>query len=1671
MRRSSASTSPVLAAPTFIRRPIPGSIVGSFPPAESKDRANDRVVPGATRRRGPAGPPHRILLGLSLKWLLLACALLVVQALGMPLAQGAVTVTRGPYLQQGTTTSIVVQWRTDAPSDSRVRYGPDPASLTAVVDDSTVTTEHQVPLSGLLPDTRYYYSLGTSSATLAGGEATYSFVTAPAPGTARPTRIWILGDSGTTDANAVAVRDAYLAFTGSRPPDLWLMLGDNAYLHGTDSEYQAAVFEVYPTLLRQSVLWPTIGNHDADSADSPTQTGPYYDIFTLPRQGEAGGVPSGTEAYYSFDYGNIHFISLDASESDRSPTGPMLPWLQADLAANTQPWVIAFWHQPPYSKGPHDSDTEIELIEMRQNALPVLEAGGVDLVFAGHSHDYERSVLLDGHYGTSDTLTGSMIRDAGDGREAGSGAYRKPSPGPAPHEGAVYTVAGSGGALGGSGGDCGPLNHPVMRTSLCSNGSVVLDVTGNRLDGTFLDSTGAIGDYFTLIKGGPLPPSALTATPLSSSQILLTWTDQALDEEGFQIERALNGSGFTLLATVGTNVTSYTDTGLTASQPYAYRVRAYNGTGTSAYSNIASAIPSPDIPLDTFLTLTPPVLSNNSSGSFSFTATTGGSTFECQLDAGGFAPCTSPKSYTGLTDASHTFAVRALDLVGNVDPTPASFTWTVDTLAPTLIAVSAVGDPTKVTVGFSEPLESTTATDRLNYAIDQGVVVTSAALGSDLKTVTLSTSTLTAGVTYTLTVTAVRDRAGNAIAPGTQQSFTFVGQVTRAYQDGVSPTVSYAGTLDTYLAQSRPTTNFGTAPTVRVDGEELGGGEDLSALLRWDLADIPPGSTVLAATLSVNVTNLALDPYEIFEVKRNWSETSATWTLFAPGNSWQIPGAQGSLDIGSTVLATVNLPATGVKTIPLNAIAVALVQAWVNAPATNYGMIITDTNSRDGLAFDSREASTPTTRPKLTITYVPAPPPPAPSDLTATAVSPTQIDLAWTDNASGEDAFEIERSTDGSTFAALATVGTDVTTYSDTGLSAATAYYYRVRAHSPAGNSTYSNTATATTPPLADTTPPETAITSGPANPTGSTTASFSFTASEAGSTFECQLDGSGFGACSSPKAYITLADGSHSFQVRATDPAGNLDPTPASYSWTVDTTAPDTSLTATPPAVSNNGSATFSFTASEVGSSFQCKLDAGTFAPCTSPVSYAGLADGSHTFEVRATDAAGNPDPTPASYTWTVDTTPPPAPALTAQPATPTTATSASFQFSDAEEAVTFFCKLDAESFAACTSPQNYPGPLPDGPHTFQVKARDAAGNESGATTSTWTVDTTPPDTTLTGTPPAVSNSSNASFSFSATEAGSTFECQLDAGGFAVCTSPKSYTGLADGSHSFQVRAKDVAGNVDPTPASYTWSIDITPPDTTLTATPPALSNSGSASFSFTASEGGSSFQCRLDGGPFAPCSSPVTYAALADGSHTFQVQATDPVGNTDPTPATYIWTADTTPPDTTLTGTPPTLSNSSSATFNFTATESGSSFQCRLDGAAFAVCTIPATYAGLADGSHTFEVKATDPAGNADPTPASYTWTVDATAPVISSVMAGNIKKFSVTISWTTNVPADTQVEYGTTPLFGQSTTLNTSLVTRHSQSLGRLSANTTYYYRVRSRDATGDLAVSGTFTFVTR
>ena len=417
------------------------------------------------------------------------------------------TLSREPYLNQNNQNSVVVRWRSSQSIVGRVRYGDSPTNLTNFTDEAATATNHVVKLTGLAPYTRYYYSVGSAFDTLAGGDADHTFRTSPVPGTATDTRVWVVGDCGRGNQFQRDVRDAYYAWTGTRTPDLCLMLGDNAYNTGTDAEYKTGFFDIYPTTFRKMPLWSTLGNHDAN-IDSATGTTPYFDMFTFPTQGECGGVNSGTEYYYSFDYGNIHVVNLDSQVSSRNTIeangsdGPMAAWLRLDLAATTKTWIVVTFHHPPYSKGSHDSDTESQMVQMRTNFGPILEAGGADLVLLGHSHAYERSKLIDDFYETP-TLPGSgVFKNSGDGRPTGNGAYIKPLTGPRDHFGAVYAVAGSAGSA-----DGGSLNHPVMYVSYNTGGTLNLDINGNRLDATYIqkgvtNGTFTTPDTFTIIKQG-----------------------------------------------------------------------------------------------------------------------------------------------------------------------------------------------------------------------------------------------------------------------------------------------------------------------------------------------------------------------------------------------------------------------------------------------------------------------------------------------------------------------------------------------------------------------------------------------------------------------------------------------------------------------------------------------------------------------------------------------------------------------------------------------------------------------------------------------------------------------------------------------------------------------------------------------------------------------------------------------------------------------------------------------------------------------------------------------------------------------------------------------------------------------------------------------------------------
>ncbi len=244
---------------------------------------------------------------------------------------------------------------------------------------------------------------------------------------------------------------------------------------------------------------------------------------------------------------------------------------------------------------------------------------------------------------------------------------------------------------------------------------------------------------------------------------------------------------------------------------------------------------------------------------------------------------------------------------------------------------------------------------------------------------------------------------------------------------------------------------------------------------------------------------------------------------------------------------------------------------------------------------------------------------------------------------------------------------------------------------------------------------------------------------------------------------------------------------------------------------------------------------------------------------------------------------------------------------------------------------------------------------------------DCIPPETLIDAGPPALTRDSTATIAFSS-EPGATFTCSLDGAGFAPCDPPKVLSGLGDGQHTFAVRATDAADNTDPSPATRTWTVDTTPPDTEISSGPAdgGLSNRNTPSFTYT-SEPDAAFECSVDGGRFNACSSP-SNLTFPDGEHTFAVRAVDAAGNADLSPASRAFRIDTTAPDTTIRGL---RIRGDTARVRFTAGETAT-FECQLDGRTYRPCSSPKRFVKLFDGRHVVRIKATDEAGNVEASPA---------------------------------------------------------------------------------------------------
>ncbi len=562
---------------------------------------------------------------------------------------------------------------------------------------------------------------------------------------------------------------------------------------------------------------------------------------------------------------------------------------------------------------------------------------------------------------------------------------------------------------------------------------------------------------------------------------------------------------------------------------------------------------------------------------------------------------------------------------------------------------------------------------------------------------------------------------------------------------------------------------------------------------------------------------------------------------------------------------------------------------------------------------------------------------------------------------------------------------------------------------------------------------------------------------------FTCAVDGGEAIECVSPFTAPELEEGSHSFTLVATDAAGNV-ASPVRHQWWIDVTPPDTVIDSSPADFSASESATFTFSAQNASSepSFRCALGFGAYAPCTSPFTVSALPQGVQVFSVYVVELNGSADPSPAHRTWTVDTV---APQLTIDfgPQGPTNVANPYFSFSvPFEGGLVRECRLVSASqlpdFAPCSSSYSAPV-LADGDWTFEVRVRDVAGNQTLRTRS-FTVDTVGPALELTSGPPQLGNSTSATFVFSAPGA-AIIRCRLDSGVAVTCTSPRSLTSLSSGAHIYTITASDSLGNS--TVVTYPFTVDVDAPYLSVSG-PPAQTSNPSPVITFQ-TEADATVTCRLNSGSYAPCSSPVTLGPLTVGNYIFTVRAADSLGNVASRSVSFY--VDPRPLSITITGGP--LGEIRERSPQFTWTTTGAfSVACRYDVGPFEYC--PSVMdVQLADGPHTFEIRAASDVGN--PVYATRSFTVDTVVPgaAITGGPSGVITNPAVTFEFTTSgAPVITECR-----LFrdGAATGAYAPCASPHAVTLAPPSAPYPYVFEVRVQDAAGNQwSVYRSFTLTT-
>ncbi len=501
---------------------------------------------------------------------------------------------------------------------------------------------------------------------------------------------------------------------------------------------------------------------------------------------------------------------------------------------------------------------------------------------------------------------------------------------------------------------------------------------------------------------------------------------------------------------------------------------------------------------------------------------------------------------------------------------------------------------------------------------------------------------------------------------------------------------------------------------------------------------------------------------------------------------------------------------------------------------------------------------------------------------------------------------------------------------------------------------------------------------------TNSTNLSFQFASADNLSGikgYSCKnQSGQNLASCVEAMSLSNVQEGPGSVSIVAEDNAGNLS-TPLVQTWLADFTAPRVFINSAPSSRSNQTSGSFTFSGTDNFSNaltFECRTDAGTFASCTSPYNFT-LNEGTHVFEVRAKDAAGNLS-VPASHNWIIDLSAPTVRILTG-PTQFSNVTNAQFTFDGMDDgaAITRFeCRMDAGAFTVnCNSPANYSS-LSAGNHTFQIRGFDFSGNPSAPASYSWTIDNRAPQVVITSQPDRETRQTGAVLQFVATDADTAVqstECRLDSGAFEACNNSITYGPLPQGNHTFQVRARDVAGNISPT-VSYTWLVDLTPPSLSFVRTPSNPTVNPVAQFEMRATDNSPSpitLECRLNNEPqFSACTTQQTLTMTSDGVKDFSVRATDLAGNVSPI-ITHSWLLDTTGPAINFTTIPNAvvrILDDAVIAFEVVDLHSGvasNGVQCGMQSQLAGCPAVHSmTFTTLAEDSYTFTVNAVDNLGN---------------------------------------------------------------------------------------------------------